>query len=191
MLGTIQQVHCLFKKKEKQTKKKKKKKRERKEKNRDTVIQHYRLTSWKSKHHQLIKCFVPSGMDPQRFLCMRIETGNDYFIGWIIIWGVSRENIPVFVIVISKRRMGAHGRAHPSFGMTPTFREYDLWRQKTQILKSQYHTKKRMGAATRAHPTFGMTTTKTFRSVFSRCTLYFSIIQKLLLARLLQYFFFW
>ena len=45
MLGTIQQVHCLFKKKEKQTKKKKKKKRERKEKNRDTVIQHYRLTS--------------------------------------------------------------------------------------------------------------------------------------------------
>ena len=31
--------------------------------------------------------------------------------------------------------MGARGRAHPSFGMTPTFREYDLWSQKTQILK--------------------------------------------------------
>ncbi len=56
--------------------------------------------------------------------------------------------------------MGARGRAHPSFAMTPTFREYDLWSQKTQILKSRCHT-------TRAHPSFGMTTTKTLRSVFS------------------------
>ncbi len=53
--------------------------------------------------------------------------------------------------------------AHPSFGMTPTFREYDLWSQKTQILKSRCHTKRR----TRGHPSFGMTTTKTSRSVFS------------------------
>ncbi len=63
--------------------------------------------------------------------------------------------------------MGARGRAHPSFGMTPTFREYDLWSQKIQILKSRCHTKRRMGAATRAHSSFGMTTTKTLRSVFS------------------------
>ncbi len=63
--------------------------------------------------------------------------------------------------------MGARGRAHPSFGMTPTFREYDLWSQKTQILKSRCHTKRRMGGATRAHPSLGMTTTKTLRSVFS------------------------
>ncbi len=26
----------------------------------------------------------------------------------------------------TKRRMGTHGRAHPSFGMLPTFRKYDL-----------------------------------------------------------------
>ena len=55
--------------------------------------------------------------------------------------------------------------AHPSLGMTPTFREYDLWSRKTQILKSQCHTRRRMGAATRARPSLGMTTTKTWRSV--------------------------
>ncbi len=52
--------------------------------------------------------------------------------------------------------------AHPSLGMTPTLREYDLWSQKTQILKSRCHTKKSMDTV------FGMTTTKTLRSVFSR-----------------------
>ncbi len=62
--------------------------------------------------------------------------------------------------------------AHPSFGVTPTFREYDLWSQKTQIVKSRCYTKRRMGAATRAHPSFGMTTTKTLRSVFSWHTSY-------------------
>ncbi len=50
------------------------------------------------------------------------------------------------------------GCTHPSFGMTPTFREYDLWSQKTQILKSRCHT-------TGAHPSFGMTTTKTCNKV--------------------------
>ncbi len=48
-------------------------------------------------------------------------------------------------------------------------REYDLWSQKTQILKSRCHTKETMGAAMHAHPSFGMTTTKTLRSVFSWC----------------------
>ncbi len=69
--------------------------------------------------------------------------------------------------------MGARGRTHPSFGMTPTFWEYDLRSQKTQILKSRCHTKRRMGAAARAHPSFGMTTTKTLRSVFSWRMSYF------------------
>ncbi len=53
--------------------------------------------------------------------------------------------------------MGALGRAYPSLGMTPTFREYDLWSQKTQILKSRCHTKRRMGAHGHAHPSFSMT----------------------------------
>ena len=48
-------------------------------------------------------------------------------------------------------------RAHPSFGMTPTYREFDLWSQETQILRSRCHTKGRMGTATM---------TKTLRSVF-------------------------
>ena len=61
----------------------------------------------------------------------------------------------------TKGRMGARGRAHPSFGMTPTFREYDLRSQKTQILKSQCHT---------------MTPTKTLRSVFSWHASYYAII---------------
>ncbi len=54
-----------------------------------------------------------------------------------------------------------------SYQMTPTFREYGQWSQKTQILKSRYHTTRSMDAATCAHPSFGMTRTKTLRSVFS------------------------
>ncbi len=42
-----------------------------------------------------------------------------------------------------KRRMGV-----AIFGMTPTFWEYNLWCQQSQILKSRCHTKRRMGAAT-------------------------------------------
>ena len=42
--------------------------------------------------------------------------------------------------------LNLRGRAHPSFGMT--FREYVLWSQKSQILKSRCHTKRRMGTAT-------------------------------------------
>ncbi len=39
----------------------------------------------------------------------------------------SRENRPLGLCRChTKRRIGARGRAHPSFGMTPTFREYDL-----------------------------------------------------------------
>ncbi len=66
-----------------------------------------------------------------------------------------KTDLKVFVVVIP-------------YGMTPTFREYDLWSQKTKILKSRCHTKRRMGAATRAHPSFGMTTTKTL--TVSACT---------------------
>ncbi len=84
------------------------------------------------------------------------------------IWRTSRENRPYGLCRChTKRRMGTRGHAHPSFGMSPTFREYDLWSQQTQILKSRCHTKRRMGAATRVHPSFGMTTTKALRSGFS------------------------
>ncbi len=42
----------------------------------------------------------------------------------------------------TKRRMGVRGRAHRSFGMTPTF-------QKKKNLKSWCHTKRRMGTVMR------------------------------------------
>ncbi len=54
-----------------------------------------------------------------------------------------------------QKKDGARGRAHSSFGMTPTFWEYNLWCQQSQILKSQCHIKRRMGTATQAHPSFG------------------------------------
>ena len=41
--------------------------------------------------------------------------------------------------------MGGRGRAHPSFGMTPTFREYNRWSQKTQILKKSVSYQKNDG----------------------------------------------
>ncbi len=44
-----------------------------------------------------------------------------------------KQTLKVFVVV---RR----------YGMTPTFREYNLWCQQSQILKSRCHTKRRMGA---------------------------------------------
>ncbi len=80
----------------------------------------------------------------------------------LVIYDVRHEktDLKVFVVVIPKE-----GWAR----VTPTFREYDLRSQKTQILKSRCHTKRRMGAATRAHPSFGMTTTKTL-SLFSSDT---------------------
>ncbi len=34
---------------------------------------------------------------------------------------------------------------HPSFGMTPTFREYDLWSQKTQNAKKSVSYQKKDG----------------------------------------------
>ena len=47
-----------------------------------------------------------------------------------LIWCASQENRPYGLCRChAKRRMGAHGRTHPSFGMTPTFREYNLWCQ--------------------------------------------------------------
>ncbi len=80
-----------------------------------------------------------------------------------------KTDLKGFVAVIPKEGWPRVARAHPSFGMTPTFREYNLRCQQSQILKSRCHTKRRMGAATHAHPSFGMTTTKTLRSVFSWC----------------------
>ena len=59
----------------------------------------------------------------------------------------------------TKRRMGARGRAHLSFVMTPNFKEY--------ILKSRRHTKRRMGMATSAHPSFGMIPTQNIRDPFA------------------------
>ncbi len=78
-----------------------------------------------------------------------------------------KTDLKVFVVVIPCHTLSY---AHPSFGMTPTFREYNLWWQQSQILKSRCHTKRRMGAATLVHPSFGMTATKTVRFVFSWCT---------------------
>ncbi len=60
--------------------------------------------------------------------------------------------------------------------MTPTFREYDLWSQNTQIIKSRCHTKRRMGSAKRAHPSFGIPMTKTLRSVFSWHVSYWHVL---------------
>ncbi len=65
-----------------------------------------------------------------------------------------KTDLKVFVIVIPKE------------GMKPTFREYNLLCQQSQILKSRCHTKRTMGSAMCAHPSFGMTTTKTLRTVF-------------------------
>ena len=41
-----------------------------------------------------------------------------------IIWHTSRENR--LCLCHTKRRMGAHGRTHPFFGMTPTFQNLPL-----------------------------------------------------------------
>ncbi len=71
-----------------------------------------------------------------------------------------KTDLKVFVVVVPKE-----GWARPR--TTPTFREYNLWCQQSQVLKSRCHTKRRMGKATRAHPSFGMTMTKTLRCVFS------------------------
>ncbi len=46
-----------------------------------------------------------------------------------------------------------NGRAHPSFGITPTFHK-----KKKKNLKSQCHTKRRVGASMHACSSFGMTT---------------------------------
>ncbi len=63
--------------------------------------------------------------------------------------------------------MGARGRTHPPFGMTPTFQNLSLSTSQIIFSKSRCHTRRRMGAATRTHRSFGMTTTKTLRTVFS------------------------
>ncbi len=56
-----------------------------------------------------------------------------------------KTDLKVFIVVIPKE--GWVRCTYPSFGMTPTFREYNLWSQQSQILKSRCHTKRRMGAA--------------------------------------------
>ncbi len=41
----------------------------------------------------------------------------------IPIWAVSHKKFPNVLSHHTKRRMGVRGRAHPSFGMTPTFQK--------------------------------------------------------------------
>ncbi len=64
--------------------------------------------------------------------------------------------------------------------MKPTFWEYNIWCQQSQVLKSRCHTKRRMDAATRATFSFGMTTTKTLKSVFSWHSSYIRHLNSLL-----------
>ncbi len=65
----------------------------------------------------------------------------------------------------AKRRMGAGGRAHPSFGMTPTFFNLKFFLFYFILFfiffwRSQCHTKS-------ARPSFGMTTTQDIRDLFA------------------------
>ncbi len=93
-------------------------------------------------------------------------------------WAALREKVPnVLSRCQTKRRMGARGRAHPSFqsfGMTPTFQKKKKKKSKffkknffQKILKSRCHTKRRAHAAPRARPSFGMTTTQAVRDLFA------------------------
>ena len=83
-------------------------------------------------------------------------------------WAPSRKKVPNGLSFChTKRRMGARGRVHPSFGMTPTFGENNPWRQQSPILKSRCHTKRRMGTATHAHPSFSMIATQAIRDLFA------------------------
>ena len=91
------------------------------------------------------------------------------------IWAVLREKVPnVLSRCHTKRRTGTHGRARPSFGMTPTVKKNpkffkNLFFQKS--LKSWCHTKRRAGVAPRACPSFGMTTTQDIMDLlFLYCT---------------------
>ncbi len=52
---------------------------------------------------------------------------------------------------------------HPSFGMTPTFREYN---QNKSMMSAESNSEKSVSYQ-KKDPSFGMTTTKTLRSVFS------------------------
>ncbi len=71
-----------------------------------------------------------------------------------------KTDLKVFVVVITKRRMGV-----PSYDMTPTFQNLTLLTSYVIFSKSRCHAKRRMAMC--AHPSFGMTMTKTLRSVFS------------------------
>ena len=68
----------------------------------------------------------------------------------------------------TKRRMGTHGRAHPSFGITPTPPPKKKSKKLVSYQKKDgwAYTKRRMGAARRAHPSFGMTPTQANRDLF-------------------------
>ncbi len=80
----------------------------------------------------------------------------------------------------TKRRIGARGRAHPSFGMTPTvpkkkksFNFYPFCNFFTRATKNRPFIlrglipKEKMGVAMCAHPSFGMTPTQDIRDLFT------------------------
>ena len=67
----------------------------------------------------------------------------------------------------TKRRMGAHGCVHPSFGMTLTFQKKKK-NSRQKNLESWCHTKRRMGMATHAHSPFGITTTQAIIDLFAK-----------------------
>ncbi len=124
------------------------------------------ITGWESASSiELSQYILPAPI----FIKSDAKAGNKHSIKWNDSFGnytlrcVMRKQT-LRCLSLSYQKKDGHGHAHPSFGMTPIFSEYDLWSQKTQIWVYLYQKKDGRG---HAHPSFGMTTTKTLRSVFS------------------------
>ncbi len=105
------------------------------------------------------------------------------------IWVASCEKVPnVLSRCHTKRRMCVCGSAHPSFGMTPTWKIFwSIFCKNVMnfflffflfflkifffyflfVGESRRHTKRRMGAAMHVHPSFGMTMTQDIRDLFA------------------------
>ena len=101
-------------------------------------------------------------------------------------WVASRKKVPYTLSQChTKRMMDISGRAHPSFGMTPTFRiflffsfffygndfflfifYFFIWKIQCDT-KSRCYTKRRMGEAIRTHYSFGITPTQDIRDIFA------------------------
>ncbi len=86
---------------------------------------------------------------------MKAAVGN-------IVWVALCKKVPnVLSHCHTKRRTGARGRTHPSFGILKKNFEICLkyFEFSSFFWKSRCHTKRRAGAAPCARPSFGMTTT--------------------------------